>query len=1267
VIRLCYSNATEELLDALAGAIGEQRAAGHPLDPVRLIVPNANVENYVKLGLAERAGIAANLEVTFLRRFLARIAERALPNARAVDADLIEGCLLALFHDDAALAAPVLAPVRQYLRAAGDSADARVSSDTIDRRRGQLAAQLARLFDEYAGSRAKMLADWRAHAGDDGDDGASGAGASGDPASPARDERVRLGAVERWQRALWRRIFAAGGALEELSRRTGKLHLLLGDLLVQAERGLDVRALGPALHLFGISYVAESYHRMLALLGRHLDVRIYTLNPCREFWEDLDTAGEAAARRSKKETRRLFPARREGRQPLLVVDDDPFGLGSEAEMMALRLWGRPGRENVRLLNQLTDADFEGRFRAHRAPTADASAAPPLSLLHRLQDDILDRVARERPDPALTADGSIAILPCPGLRRELEVVAAEIWRLVRADPSLRFNQIAVIVPEASKDAYLSQIGAVFGESHELPWSGVDLPSDPAHGIGDAVQRLIDLPLGGFTRRELLPLLTHPAILSPQRFPGIAPADWIALCDELAIMHGADHRDHAGTYIEEDLFNWDQGVRRAALGAVMTGPRSGDDQPVRLGGGAYLPAEHPAGEAPTALAFGLLVRSLLADARFAAGITGARERPLGEWLEFLRGLVGEYLTAADEAQAARVAQVLRALSDLDEVAQVLGGRAVSYRVAAELARRRLQRLGGSRGHHLARGVAVASFVPMRAIPFRAVFLVGLGHRAFPSGPRRAELDLRAARRLPGDVSPREQDLYMFLETLLGARERLVLSYVARDELTGDRLEPSSVILELGDILRRGYLPPAEARKLLDEPPAIPLRRFEDQARLEAHPPALRESRARELGRSLAAALPEGAPPPELSSLGDLVAPATYRGVAHALGLCPPPRATAARPDARGGAAAVVVPLRTLLQFLEDPLQGAAGFRLRMREIEGEEERIDRDDEPLETARRDRTSLLRAVMLAVLTREGDSAGAGAPDWSDVRASYQALARQRELLGQIPTGLYRAAERPGDERILATWWRQTLEVGGGRPPAGRVVRFGRAGENENAGDLREPILLEIAGAPGAGDEPRRIEIVGRTELLVEPAGGQAGAGSLVFSCRRASDDSDGERELLRAFLDHVALAAAGLSSGSFEALLASAEVAGLGQPALDRRLLRPLDRNGALRYLGALVTDLLTGAPDPASGLPTGVHPYLLPFDAIFEARQGRKSLVEAIEDRREQYLERSRPFVSVYGPVPQAVERHAPPSDQEAARMAATRFGLLFDLLAGPEEAA
>ncbi len=149
MIRLVYSNATEQLLDALAATIADERRDAGPLEPVRIVVPNANIETYLKLGLAERAGIAANLEITFLRRFLARIAERALAPARAVDVEHVEGCLLAIFHDQSRLADPELAPVRAYLRAAGDGADA------VDRRRCQLAATLARLFDEYASSRAQ--------------------------------------------------------------------------------------------------------------------------------------------------------------------------------------------------------------------------------------------------------------------------------------------------------------------------------------------------------------------------------------------------------------------------------------------------------------------------------------------------------------------------------------------------------------------------------------------------------------------------------------------------------------------------------------------------------------------------------------------------------------------------------------------------------------------------------------------------------------------------------------------------------------------------------------------------------------------------------------------------------------------------------------------------------------------------------------------------------------------------------------------------------
>jgi len=36
-----------------------------------------------------------------------------------------------------------------------------------------------------------------------------------------------------------------------------------------------------------------------------------------------------------------------------------------------------------------------------------------------------------------------------------------------------------------------------------------------------------------------------------FPEVEPSDWLEWCDALNIVHGADHADHDGTYIDEDI--------------------------------------------------------------------------------------------------------------------------------------------------------------------------------------------------------------------------------------------------------------------------------------------------------------------------------------------------------------------------------------------------------------------------------------------------------------------------------------------------------------------------------------------------------------------------------------------------------------------------------------------------------------------------------------------------------------------------------------------
>ncbi len=90
-----------------------------------------------------------------------------------------------------------------------------------------------------------------------------------------------------------------------------------------------------------------------------------------------------------------------------------------------------------------------------------------------------------------------------------------------------------------------MGAVFAESHDLPHHVVDLPLAGGHRLGEAAQMLLDLPFSSFSRKELVPLLTHPSLMA--RFPDARPADWLRLIDDLGIVRGADRRDLAGSYL------------------------------------------------------------------------------------------------------------------------------------------------------------------------------------------------------------------------------------------------------------------------------------------------------------------------------------------------------------------------------------------------------------------------------------------------------------------------------------------------------------------------------------------------------------------------------------------------------------------------------------------------------------------------------------------------------------------------------------------------
>ncbi|MEO8554366.1 MAG: hypothetical protein ABI678_30530, partial [Kofleriaceae bacterium] len=647
-----------------------------------------------------------------------------------------------------------------------------------------------------------------------------------------------------------------------------------------------------------------------------------------------------------------------------------------------------------------------------------------------------------------------------------------------------------------------------------------------------------PTCAMTRSDLLRVMTHPAVLAGH--PHVDIADWVRWTERLGIVHGADARAHAGTYLEPhvDKFHWDQGVRRLALGAYMVGADRG---PATIGELRVAPEEVRPDQLASAATYALLVRSLCADAAWLA----SHEATLAEWAELFVGLVDAYIDRHATRLGARGAidessrDVERVRSMLAGIAHVdLDGRRVGFREAREQAVRRLGGARADRGEPLAAGVMIAPLRAHRSVPVRIACVVGLAEGEFPARDQPSPLDLRRDSRA-GDVSPRDRDRHAFFELLLGARDAVYLAYVAAEPKSGQTLGPSSVVLELADALAP-YLGAESSRAALERITVRePLHRWGATSTL---PPAIaRERWAVRVRDAVRAHLRAHAHPiPDADGMLALLGHPALAPLRTELGLVDGLPAAPAAPARRQ------LSIANLRAFLESPVQAWAQAVLDLDELP-DDDVIDHSDEPFHVEKPARAVLLREVLAAHLQDPG----------GELAARYDKIVGELELRGQFPVGVFGEAARTVDLRMLERWRGELGVVG-----IGVATRIGFARSTSEAAELRPALELDLGTTT--------VRLVGTTDILIRQ--GQR-AVSVIAMVGAATGTS---RHHLRGALDHVVLAAAGLAPHGHEHILLhpggpAKRVAHAAWPQAD-----------ALAYLVELVRDLLDRA-----------HGYLLPFD--------------------------------------------------------------------------
>jgi len=771
----------------------------YPLDPLEnelVLVQSNGIAQWLQLALAADpseddsggCGIAAAMRILLPGRFIWEAYRRVLGNLPASSpfdkAPLTWRLYRLLGTLDQGEDGDWRAPLTGFL--AGEDAE---------RRRHQLAARLADLYDQYQVYRADWLAAWEQ---------------GQDILIRPNGERSALDPSQQWQPALWRALrddiatdpSLDNGPFGRASRAS--IHLRFLDAARAPSTPDEAEALPRRIILFGISSLPRQSLEVLEALAGHSQVMLFVHNPSRHYWGDIVEGRDLFRRAYRRSAARKVP---EG------LDEDALHLHGHPLLAA---WGKQGRDYIRLLDEHDQREqYEPRFQSQSLEIDLFESPGEDSLLKQLQSDILElRPLHERREDGTeidpTGDRSLEFLVAHSPQREIEILQDQLLdafeRTAQTDRPLQPREVLVMVPDI--DTYAPHIEAVFGrlapkDPRFIPFHLSDQGLRHRNPLLIGLESLLGLPSSRFAVSELLDLLDIPALRA--RF-GIDETDlprlrrWVAGAN---IRWGLDAHQRAALDLPDGLEQntWRFGLRRMLLGFASAGggPWCGVEPYDEIGG-------------LDAALLGPLAELLETLEDYWGQLQEAR-RPT-EWAALIVNLLADTFAETGDADGLAIAQVQQALEHWEDQCRLAGAteESLPLEVVREAILSEIDQPTLSQ-RFLAGAVNFATLMPMRAIPFRHIWLLGMNDGDYPRSRRPADFDLMANDYRPGDRSRREDDRYLFLEALLSARERLVIGWVGRSIRDNAVRPPSVLVGQLRDHIAAGWrLPGGSGQDLL-----------------------------------------------------------------------------------------------------------------------------------------------------------------------------------------------------------------------------------------------------------------------------------------------------------------------------------------------------------------------------------------------------------------------------------------------------------------------
>lgn len=747
-----------------------------------ILVQSNGVAQWLKMAMADDSpaesgagwGIAFGNRVMLPARFqwfayravLERDAQAAIPETSPFDRSCLRWLLMKRLPE--LLGKPDFSPLRDYLQ-----------DDSKGRKRWQLAEKLADLYDQYQVYRSDWLQAWSS---------------GNDVLILPTGEESPLDNEQIWQAQLWRDLLSSVAPQARATHRAAIHARFLAVARQLTPQTLPDR-LPRRLVVFGISSMPQQLLESLAALSGAVQIMVCMVNPCRYYWGDLIEHRELLRKEYQRQQRR----------PCMPAELDDESIHQHAHPL-LAAWGKQGRDYLHMIDVHDQTNAYAHLFQDAGLQIDVFESPPTAnLLGQLQEDILElRSLTQTRDkwPAVDpqSDASIVFHIAHSPQREMEVLHDQLLAAFSGSDELRPEDIIVMVPDV--DSMAPHIHAVFGQfeagaSRHIPYQIADRKQRQQAPLLIALEQLLSLPTMRFKVSEIMALLGVAAIR--QRFE-IGEADlpqlrqWIK---DANIRWGldAEHRKNLGLPDLDGMYTWRFGLRRMLYGYAMG--HLDADLPAPDG---IVPFDQVAGL--NAALVGPLERLIETLASFREQL--ARDHRPVTWVQCLHGLLDACFLARAAEEDRLIGLLTEALDAwLTECNEAGFDEPLPLDVVRDAWLQQVdrpglaQRFGGG-------AVTFATLMPMRAIPFRQICLVGLNDADYPRRNSRPDFDLMSMRGhfRPGDRSRREDDRYLFLEALLAARDVIYLSWSGRSQQDNSALPPSVLVSQLRDHIANGW---------------------------------------------------------------------------------------------------------------------------------------------------------------------------------------------------------------------------------------------------------------------------------------------------------------------------------------------------------------------------------------------------------------------------------------------------------------------------------